>query len=40
MNSYDKAHELARALKTSSEYQSFLTAKKAVDGDGPAKKND
>ncbi|HAK73954.1 MAG TPA: YlbF family regulator [Sporomusaceae bacterium] len=38
MNSYDKAHELARALQSSSEYQQFLTVKKAIDSDGPAKK--
>lgn len=38
MNSYDKAHELARALQGSSEYQQFLSAKKALDGDGAAKK--
>jgi len=29
MNSYDKAHELARALQSSSEYQQFLIVKKA-----------
>lgn len=39
MNLYDKAHELAKALKNSDEYCSFLRAKQAVDKDETAKKN-
>lgn len=38
MNPYDKAHELARALKESNEYRAFLTAKAAVVADPEAKK--
>lgn len=38
MNVYDKAHELARALKSSDEYRAFLAAKTLVDGDAEAKK--
>jgi len=38
MNTYDKAHELARALKNSDEYRSFLMAKKAIEADDQAKK--
>ena len=35
---YDRAHELARALKSSTEYQAFLKAKEALAPDGDAKK--
>lgn len=35
---YDKAHDLAKALKTSNEYRDFLAAKQAVDTDSQAKK--
>ncbi|MDR3565526.1 MAG: YlbF family regulator [Negativicutes bacterium] len=35
---YDKAHELARALKTSPEYLAFLKAKEALAPDEDAKK--
>lgn len=38
MNIYDKAHELAGALKNSNEYQQFLLAKRAIDSDEQAKK--
>ena len=38
MNPYDKAHELARALKASDEYRAFLAAKEAVEADPAAKK--
>jgi cell fate (sporulation/competence/biofilm development) regulator YlbF (YheA/YmcA/DUF963 family) len=38
MNPYDKAHELSRALKESSEYRAFLAAKGAIEGDADAKK--
>ena len=38
MNPYDKAHELARALRESTEYQSLLDHKKRVDADPAAKK--
>lgn len=38
MNIYDKAHELARALKTSDEYRNYLAAKEALDTDSAAKK--
>lgn len=38
MNLYDKAHDLAKALKISEEYRSFLAAKQAVDNDEQAKK--
>ncbi len=31
MNLYDKAHELARALKESDEYRAYQTAKAAAD---------
>ncbi|MDR3590706.1 MAG: YlbF family regulator [Negativicutes bacterium] len=35
---YDRAHDLARALKASPEYQAFLKAKEALAPDGEAKK--
>ncbi len=35
---YDKAHELARALRASAEYQAFLKAKEALAPDAEAKK--
>lgn len=35
---YDRAHELARALKGSDEYQSYLRAKERIKSDEPAKK--
>lgn len=38
MNTYDKAHELAKLLKTSDEYRAFLAARRAVDTDEAAKK--
>ena len=38
MNMYDSAHELANTLKSSEEYRTFLTAKKAVDTEEQAKK--
>lgn len=38
MNPYDKANELARALKESSEYRAFLAAKAGMEGDPDAKK--
>lgn len=38
MNIYDKAHELGKILKNSDEYQNFLKAKQAIDGDEQAKK--
>jgi cell fate (sporulation/competence/biofilm development) regulator YlbF (YheA/YmcA/DUF963 family) len=38
VNIYDKAHELAKALKSSDEYRSFLVAKQAIDNDEQAKK--
>jgi cell fate (sporulation/competence/biofilm development) regulator YlbF (YheA/YmcA/DUF963 family) len=38
MNVYDKAHDLARALKQSSEYQNYLQAKQAIENDAEAKK--
>jgi len=38
LNPYDKAHELARALKASDEYRAFLAAKEAVEADPAAKK--
>lgn len=38
MNVYDNAHELARALKNSSEYQNYLKAKQAIDAEPEAKK--
>ena len=37
MNIYDEAHNLARALKTSEEYQTFLAAKRRLDTDSQAK---
>lgn len=38
MNPYDKAHELARALRTSQEFQSLHDKKRRVDEDPAAKK--
>jgi cell fate (sporulation/competence/biofilm development) regulator YlbF (YheA/YmcA/DUF963 family) len=38
MNPYDKAHELARALKNSKEYQQLLQLKSRIDSDLSAKK--
>ena len=38
MNIYDNAHALAKTLKNSEEYRSFLQAKKVVDTDEQAKK--
>lgn len=38
MTHYDRAHELASALKSCDEYRSLLTAKKLVDSDDQAKK--
>lgn len=38
MNMYDKAHDLARSLKESQEYQSFLAEKKKIESDSQAKK--
>lgn len=38
MNMYDKAHELAKALQQSEEYQNFLTEKKKIESDSQAKK--
>lgn len=38
MNTYDKAHELASALKNSNEYQQFLATKRVVGSDEQAKK--
>lgn len=38
MSIYDKAHDLANALKNSEEYREFLTVKQAVDADEQAKK--
>lgn len=38
MNIYDKAHELARALKNSEEYLSVLTAQKKLTADPAAYK--
>lgn len=38
MNPYDKAHELARALRESHEYQTLLDRKRTVDADPAAKK--
>ena len=35
---YDRAHELARALKQSEEYQSYLRAQERIQGDESAKK--
>ena len=38
MNPYDKAHELARALRESHEYQALLDCKSIVDADPAAKR--
>jgi cell fate (sporulation/competence/biofilm development) regulator YlbF (YheA/YmcA/DUF963 family) len=38
MNIYDDAHSLAKSLKNSEEYQTFLQAKKLVDTDAQAQK--
>lgn len=38
MNIYDRAHELAKALQNSEEYQNLLVAKKGIDGDEQARK--
>lgn len=38
MNIYDQANALGRGLKESEEYQNFLKAKQAIDGDEQAKK--
>ncbi len=38
LNPYDKAHELARTLKASAEYRTFLAAKEALATDPDAKK--
>ncbi|HWR43822.1 YlbF family regulator [Sporomusa sp.] len=38
MNVHDKAHDLGRALRTSEEYQAFLTAKQQLDSDAASKK--
>lgn len=38
MNVYDRAHDLARAMKDSNEYKNYLAAKKVVDADPEAKK--
>lgn len=38
MNPYDKAHELARALKASQEYRALIAAKAGIDADPGAKK--
>ncbi|GBG57101.1 UPF0342 protein [Sporomusaceae bacterium FL31] len=38
MNTYDKAHDLAKVLQNSEEYRTFLAAKKLVDTDEQAKK--
>lgn len=38
MSTYDKAHDLANALKQSQEYQNFLTEKKKIESDSQAKK--
>ncbi|HWQ61545.1 MAG TPA: YlbF family regulator, partial [Negativicutes bacterium] len=38
LNPYDKAHELARALKDSDEYRAFLAAKTALATDPDANK--
>lgn len=37
MNVYDHAHALARALKSSPEYRSFMEAKKNLEADKTAK---
>ena len=38
MNIYDSAHQLAKGLRQSEEYQIFLAAKKQIDADSQAKK--
>jgi cell fate (sporulation/competence/biofilm development) regulator YlbF (YheA/YmcA/DUF963 family) len=38
MNIHDKAHDLARVLQQSQEYQAFLMEKKKVEADSQAKK--
>ena len=38
MNVYDKAYELARAIKESGEYKNFQEAKLAVEADADAKR--
>jgi len=38
MSTYDKAHDLANALKHSTEYREFMTVKQAIDTDEQAKK--
>lgn len=38
MNPYDKAHELARALRESQEFQALAERKRRVDADPAAKK--
>jgi len=38
MNIYDKAHDLAKALNTSDEYQAVLKAKQPLASDALAKK--
>lgn len=38
MNTYDKAHELAKALKNSDEYRRLIASKQQIDGDAQAKK--
>jgi cell fate (sporulation/competence/biofilm development) regulator YlbF (YheA/YmcA/DUF963 family) len=38
MNAYDKAHELARALRESEEFRTLAEKKKQVDADPQAKK--
>jgi len=38
LNPYDRAHELARALKASAEYRALLAAKAGIDADAGAKK--
>ena len=38
MNPYDKAHELARALRESQEFQALAEQKRRVDTDPAAKK--
>ena len=38
MNTYDKAHELANAIKASEHYSRLLIAQKAIADDTTAKK--
>lgn len=38
MNIHDKAHDLARSMRQSSEYQEFLAKKQALETDSQAKK--